>query len=68
MSATFAASLVISPALGSVLVTLYGSGFVFLLSTLISVIDVIFIVLFLPEVQQLFLAASEHDTNTCCPF
>eukprot|EP00730_Choanoeca_flexa_P002796 TRINITY_DN11177_c0_g3_i1.p1 TRINITY_DN11177_c0_g3~~TRINITY_DN11177_c0_g3_i1.p1 ORF type:complete len:532 (+),score=93.44 TRINITY_DN11177_c0_g3_i1:140-1735(+) len=62
VSATFAASLVISPALGSVLVSLYGSGFVFFLSTLIAVADVVFIIFFLPE--SLYLDPNQEQKLT----
>ncbi len=50
MSATFAASLVISPALGSILSELYGPTAVYLLSSIIAVADVLFIIFFVPEV------------------
>ncbi|EDQ85353.1 uncharacterized protein MONBRDRAFT_38869 [Monosiga brevicollis MX1] len=49
VSATFAASLVVSPALGSVIVASYGSGSVFFISSLIAALDVAFIFFFLPE-------------------
>eukprot|EP00049_Salpingoeca_infusionum_P009678 m.164609 g.164609 ORF g.164609 m.164609 type:complete len:527 (+) comp14403_c0_seq1:3098-4678(+) len=49
VSATFAASLVISPALGSVLQLLYGTKLVYALSTIIAVADVLFIIFFVPE-------------------
>ncbi|EGD72587.1 hypothetical protein PTSG_04322 [Salpingoeca rosetta] len=49
VSATFAASLVISPALGSLLQSLYGVHFVCAVSTIIAAIDVLFIALFVPE-------------------
>eukprot|EP00045_Choanoeca_perplexa_P009582 m.92690 g.92690 ORF g.92690 m.92690 type:complete len:531 (+) comp14956_c0_seq1:160-1752(+) len=62
VSATFAASLVISPALGSVLVSLYGAGFVFFLSTIIAALDVVFIVLFLPE--SLYLEPGQEQKLT----
>lgn len=49
VSATFAASLVTSPALGAYLSEYYGDSLVVLLATIVSVADVIFIVLFVPE-------------------
>uniref|UniRef100_A0A8R1HHB5 MFS domain-containing protein n=1 Tax=Caenorhabditis japonica TaxID=281687 RepID=A0A8R1HHB5_CAEJA len=49
VSATFAASLVTSPALGAYLSELYGDGLVVLLATIVAVADVIFIVIFVPE-------------------
>ena len=50
VSATFAASLVISPALGSLLQSYAGNTAVFALSSIISVIDILFIIFFVPEV------------------
>ncbi|CAI5441933.1 unnamed protein product [Caenorhabditis angaria] len=49
VSATFAASLVTSPALGAYISETYGDNFVVLLATAVSIIDVIFIILFVPE-------------------
>ncbi|KAH8302676.1 hypothetical protein KR044_009392, partial [Drosophila immigrans] len=48
-SATFAASLVISPALGNVLMDWYGDTLVVALSTAIAVLDVFFILVAVPE-------------------
>eukprot|EP00042_Codosiga_hollandica_P023082 m.89489 g.89489 ORF g.89489 m.89489 type:complete len:404 (+) comp51040_c0_seq5:336-1547(+) len=49
VSATFAASLVVSPALGSALNELYGPEAVYILSTLIALLDILFIIFFVPE-------------------
>lgn len=49
VSATFAASLVTSPALGSYLSGLYGDTLVVLVATLTALIDVLFILFFVPE-------------------
>jgi predicted MFS family arabinose efflux permease len=49
VSATFAASLVISPALGSLIQAYAGNTAVFVLSTVISVVDVAFVLFFVPE-------------------
>lgn len=49
VSATFAASLIISPALGAHLSTVYGDNLVILLATIISIVDVLFIIFILPE-------------------
>lgn len=49
VSATFAASMVISPALGSLVQAYAGNTAVFLLSTLISLADMLFIVFVVPE-------------------
>lgn len=49
VSATFAASLVISPALGNALMDMYGDTLVVALSTAIAVLDVFFILVAVPE-------------------
>ncbi|CAJ0586682.1 unnamed protein product, partial [Mesorhabditis spiculigera] len=49
VSATFAASLVTSPALGAYLSERYGDGAVVLLATVVAVLDVLFIMVFVPE-------------------
>lgn len=49
VSATFAASLIISPALGAYVSKVYGDNIVILLSTLIAVLDVLFILFIMPE-------------------
>uniref|UniRef100_A0A1I7XE63 Solute carrier family 40 protein n=1 Tax=Heterorhabditis bacteriophora TaxID=37862 RepID=A0A1I7XE63_HETBA len=49
VSATFAASLVTSPALGAWISEGYGDGAVVLLATIVAAADVVFIVLFVPE-------------------
>lgn len=49
VSATFAASLIISPALGAYLSSVYGDNLVILLATAISVLDVLFILFIVPE-------------------
>ncbi|XP_068141891.1 hippocampus abundant transcript 1 protein isoform X2 [Drosophila tropicalis] len=48
-SATFAASLVISPALGNALMDMYGGTLVVALSTAIALLDVFFILVAVPE-------------------
>lgn len=49
VSATFAASLIVSPALGARLSTLYGDNAVILLATVIAIFDVLFILFIVPE-------------------
>ncbi|KAG5834341.1 hypothetical protein ANANG_G00260500 [Anguilla anguilla] len=49
VSATFAASLVTSPAIGAYLSTNYGDNVVVLLATIIALIDICFILLAVPE-------------------
>ena len=49
MSATFAASLVTSPAIGAYLCDLYGDGLVIALATAVAVLDVFFILVAVPE-------------------
>ena len=49
VSATFAASLVTSPAIGAYLGRLYSDNLVIALATAVAVFDVIFIVIFVPE-------------------
>lgn len=49
VSATFAASLIISPALGAYLSRVYGDNLVILLATVVAIFDVLFILLIMPE-------------------
>ena len=49
VSATFAASLVTSPAIGVYLGSIYSETFVVWLATAIAVLDVLFILVFIPE-------------------
>lgn len=49
VSATFAASLVISPALGASLGEKYGDNLVILLATAVAILDVLFILFIMPE-------------------
>ena len=49
VSATFAASLVTSPAIGAYLSACYGDNLVVLLATLIALADICFITLVVPE-------------------
>ncbi|NXG10814.1 MF14B protein, partial [Sakesphorus luctuosus] len=49
VSATFAASLVTSPAIGAYLSASYGDSLVVLLATLVAVVDICFILLAVPE-------------------
>lgn len=49
VSATFAASLIISPALGAHLGRIYGDNFVILLATIVAILDVLFILFIMPE-------------------
>lgn len=49
VSATFAASMVISPAVGSVVQSFYGNDTVFLMACTVSVMDVVYIFFFVPE-------------------
>eukprot|EP00041_Stephanoeca_diplocostata_P014207 m.255952 g.255952 ORF g.255952 m.255952 type:complete len:245 (-) comp19623_c0_seq29:1243-1977(-) len=60
VSATFAASMVISPAVGSFVDSIYGPYAVYAFSVFISVIDVVFILFLVPEVRQLFPRRSWH--------
>lgn len=52
MSATFAASLVTSPAIGAYLSAWYGENVVVLVATLIALADICFILLAVPESLQ----------------
>lgn len=49
MSATFAASLIISPALGAFLSKTYNDNIVILLATAVSSLDILFILVAVPE-------------------
>lgn len=49
MSATFAASLITSPALGAYLGTVYSDSVVVALATAISLLDILFILVCVPE-------------------
>ena len=49
MSATFAASLVTSPALGAYLGSIYSDNFVIWLASAIALLDVLFILVVVPE-------------------
>lgn len=49
VSATFAASLVTSPAIGAFLSDRYGDSLVVLLATIIAVADILFVLLVVPE-------------------
>ncbi|XP_002026866.2 hippocampus abundant transcript 1 protein [Drosophila persimilis] len=49
LSATFAASLVVSPALGNILMSMYGINTVVFFATTIAVVDVLFVWLAVPE-------------------
>lgn len=49
MSATFALSLVTSPALGAYISQLYSDDLVIWLATLIALVDIVFILFFVPE-------------------
>lgn len=49
VSATFAASLIISPALGAHLSRVYGDNLVILLATCVAILDVLFILFIMPE-------------------
>jgi predicted MFS family arabinose efflux permease len=49
VSATFAASLVTSPAIGAYLGRKYSENLVILLATLVAVLDIIFILVCVPE-------------------
>lgn len=49
VSATFAASLIISPALGAYVSKIYGDNIVILLATVVAVLDVLFILFIMPE-------------------
>jgi predicted MFS family arabinose efflux permease len=51
VSATFAASLVISPALGSIIQHAYGNQAVYFVSSAFALADVLFIIFFVPEVS-----------------
>lgn len=49
MSATFAASMVTSPAIGAYLRGIYGDGLVVALATAVAVLDIFFILVAVPE-------------------
>lgn len=49
VSATFAASLIISPALGAYVSKVYGDNLVILLATIVAILDVLFILFIMPE-------------------
>ncbi|XP_001973506.3 hippocampus abundant transcript-like protein 1 [Drosophila erecta] len=49
VSATFAASMVIAPALGNLIMDLYGINTVVLIATLVSITNVMFVLLAIPE-------------------
>lgn len=49
VSATFAASLIVSPALGATLSSKYGDAVVIILATLVAILDVLFILFLVPE-------------------
>ena len=49
VSATFAASLITSPALGTYLGQIYGDNFVIFLATAVALCDVLFILVAVPE-------------------
>lgn len=49
VSATFAASLVTSPAIGAYLSATYGDSLVVLVATIIAVLDICFVLLVVPE-------------------
>lgn len=49
VSATFAASLVTSPAIGAYLSANYGDSLVVLVATIIAVVDIAFVLLVVPE-------------------
>ena len=49
VSATFAASLIISPALGAHLSKIYSENLVILLATVVAILDVLFILFIMPE-------------------
>ena len=52
VTATFAASLVVSPALGSLIQAHYGNSAVYVVATAIAFIDVLFIAIYVPEVSR----------------
>jgi hypothetical protein len=49
VSATFAASMVTSPAIGAYLGSIYGDGLVVALATAVAVLDIFFILVAVPE-------------------
>jgi len=49
VSATFAASLVTSPAIGAYLGSMYGDSLVIALATAVAILDVLFIIVAVPE-------------------
>ncbi|KAJ8040687.1 Hippocampus abundant transcript 1 protein [Holothuria leucospilota] len=49
VSATFAASLIISPALGTYLGSIYGDSFVIFLATAVALCDILFVLVAVPE-------------------
>ena len=64
VSATFAASLVTSPALGAYLSRLYSDNVVVIVATVIALIDVVFILFCVPESMPESMRAKTYDR---CP-
>ena len=60
VSATFAASLIISPTLGAFLEKAYSENFVIVLASLIALSDVLFIALYVPE------SLESCSSTRCC--
>ncbi|CAI4232739.1 unnamed protein product [Auanema sp. JU1783] len=68
VSATFAASLVTSPALGAYVSETYGDGTVVFLATIVSLLDVLFLVLFVPESLPAKKSVEVFNWQTADPF
>ena len=49
MSATFAASLITSPAIGAFVESAYSQNVVIIMATAVAALDILFILLFMPE-------------------
>eukprot|EP00055_Hartaetosiga_balthica_P010706 m.46556 g.46556 ORF g.46556 m.46556 type:complete len:533 (+) comp7276_c0_seq1:62-1660(+) len=68
VSATFAASLVISPALGSLLQAYAGIQTVYIVSSLIALVDVVFIIFWVPESMTSIDLGKQFDWRHASPF
>ena len=63
VSATFAASLVTSPAIGAYLESFYSDSLVIALATAVAVLDVLFILCFVPESLSDKLRQAQWSSN-----
>ncbi|XP_033157607.1 hippocampus abundant transcript 1 protein [Drosophila mauritiana] len=68
VSATFAASLVIAPAMGNLIMDLYGINTVVLVATLVSITNVMFVLLAVPESLQRNVRSTGLSWRQADPF